>query len=195
MKGKHETQTPHRVLLDQIHCIEGSRYGSRRGQCDDRRDGGCADRFGHCRRSDDHFEGFEQSQLSRSRVNRMVRTDRGEAVAQVVIAVPVVLLVLWLAVQATVFLHGANIAHAAASEGAAVAARYGSSTGAGERAVARALTGFDSSSRGSWTVRVQGKDVLATVSLRLPQVIPFFPKSVTRSAREPLEVFMSEDER
>ncbi len=125
----------------------------------------------------------------------MVRTDRGDATAQSVIAVPVVLLVLWLAVQATVFLHGANVAHAAASEGAAVAARYGSSMEAGERAVVRALTGLDSSSRGSWTVRVQGKDVLATVSLRIPQVIPFFPKTVTRSARESLEVFMPEAER
>lgn len=195
MKGKHEPQTTHRVLPDPICGIERGGHGSRRSQRNNRCNGGGIDRFGHCRWSNDHFEGLEQSQFSRSRVNRMVRTDRGDATAQLVIAVPVVLLVLWLAVQATVFLHGANVAHAAASEGAAVAARYGSSMEAGERAVVRALTGLDSSSRGSWTVRVQGKDVLATVSLRIPQVIPFFPKTVTRSARESLEVFMPEAER
>jgi len=83
----------------------------------------------------------------------MTRTDRGDATAQTVVVVPVVLLILWLAIQATVFLHGANVASAAANEGAAVAARYGSSTGAGERAIERTLTALGSTSQGTWVVK------------------------------------------
>lgn len=123
------------------------------------------------------------------------RTDRGEASAQAVIAVPVVLLVLWLAIQATVFLHGANAASAAANEGAAVAARYGSSTGAGERAISRTLSALDSSSRASWSVKKAGSVVVATVRLRLPRIVPFFPMTVDRTSREPIEMFMTEDMR
>lgn len=123
------------------------------------------------------------------------RTDRGEASAQAVIAVPVVLLVLWLAIQATVFLHGANVASAAANEGAAVAARYGSSTGAGERAISRTLSALDSSSSASWSVKKAGSVVVATVRLRLPRIVPFFPMTVARTSREPIEMFMTEDMR
>lgn len=123
------------------------------------------------------------------------RTDGGEASAQTVVVVPVVLLVLWLAIQATVFLHGANVASAAASEGAAVAARYGSSTGAGERAIQRTLTALGSTASGSWVVQKSGSTVVAKVNLRLPRIIPFFPLTVTRSAYESVEAFMTEDER
>lgn len=128
-------------------------------------------------------------------MRRSVRLDRGEATAQAVIAVPVVLLILWLSIQAMVFLHGANVASAAANEGAATAARYGSSMGAGERAIRRALTALDSDSQGSWSVRRNGDEVIATVNLRLPRIVPFFPLTVSRSARERLEVFMREAER
>ena len=125
----------------------------------------------------------------------MTPTDRGEASAQTVLVVPVVLLVLWLAIQATIFLHGANVASAAASEGAAVAARYGSSTGAGERAIQRTLTTLDSTSKGSWVVEKSGNTVVATVSLRLPRIVPFFPQTVSRSAHEQVERFLTEDMR
>ena len=125
----------------------------------------------------------------------MTPTDRGEASAQTVLVVPVVLLVLWLAIQATIFLHGANVASAAANEGAAVAARYGSSTGAGERAIQRTLTALDSTSKGSWVVEKSGNTVVATVSLRLPCIVPFFPQTVSRSAHEPVERFLTEDMR
>ena len=125
----------------------------------------------------------------------MTPTDRGEASAQTVLVVPVVLLVLWLAIQATIFLHGANVASAAANEGAGVAARYGSSTGAGERAIQRTLTALDSTSKGSWVVEKSGNTVVATVSLRLPRIVPFFPQTISRSAHEPVERFLTEDMR
>lgn len=125
----------------------------------------------------------------------VTRTDGGEVSAQTVVVVPVVLLILWLAIQATVFLHGANVASAAAGEGAAVAARYGSSTWAGERAIERTLTALGSTSAGSWVVRKTDSTVVATVSLRLPRIVPFFPLTVSRSAHESVEEFMTEDQR
>lgn len=128
-------------------------------------------------------------------MSRSTRFDRGEATAQAVIAVPVVLLVLWLAVQVTVFLHGANVASAAANEGAAVAARYGSSAGAGERAIKRTLTALDANLSGSWSVKHAAGEAVATVNLRLPRIVPLFPHTVSRSARERLEKFMKETER
>lgn len=121
--------------------------------------------------------------------------DRGEATAQAVIAIPVVLLILWVGVQATVFLHGANVADAAANEGAAVAARYGSSLGAGERAIARTLSALDASTGGSWSLRQASGEVIAKVNLRLPRIVPFFPLTVTRTAHEPQERFMNESQR
>lgn len=128
-------------------------------------------------------------------MTRVMQTDRGEATAQAVIAVPIVLLVLWLAIQVTVFVHGANVAVAAANEGAAASARYGSSTGVGERAIERTLANLDSDMEGSWSVRRSGTEMIAIVRLRLPRVVPFFPTSVSRSARERIEVFLTEDER
>ena len=125
----------------------------------------------------------------------MSRTDAGEATAQAVIVVPIVLLILWLAVQATIFLHGANVATAAANEGAAVAARYGSSSSVGERAIERTLTNLDSNAEGTWSVRLSGGEMIAKVTLRLPRLVPFFPSSVSRSAYERVEAFMKEGDR
>lgn len=121
--------------------------------------------------------------------------DRGEATAQAVIAVPVVLLLLWMGIQATVFLHGANVADAAANEGATVAARFGGSSGAGEQAIARTLSALGASQGGSWQVRKRSGEVVATVRLKLPRIAPFFPLEVSRTAHEPLERFMTEGQR
>lgn len=126
---------------------------------------------------------------------RVMAYDRGEATAQAVIVVPVILFILWLAIQATVFLHGANVAGAAASEGAAVASRYGATMADGERAIRRTLNVLDVRNGGSWSVRKEGGHVTATVNLPLPRIVPFFPRTVSRSAREPVEQFLREGQR
>jgi len=126
---------------------------------------------------------------------KVSRTDAGEATAQAVIVVPIVLLILWLAVQATIFLHGANVATAAANEGAAAAARYGSSSSVGERAIERTLTNLDSNAEGTWSVRRSGGEMIAKVTLRLPRLVPFFPSTISRSAYERVETFMKEADR
>ena len=121
--------------------------------------------------------------------------EHGEATAQAVIAVPIVLMVLWLAVQATVFLHGANVASVAANEGAAAAARFGSGSGIGGRVIDHTLSGLGSSHGATWRVVRTSSEVTARVTIKLPRIAPFFPTTVTRSAHEPVERFLKESER
>ena len=121
--------------------------------------------------------------------------DTGEAVAQTVLVVPVVLSIVWLALQVTVFLHGAHVASAAASEGAAAASRYGASTQVGVRAAENTLVELDARAARSPEVVRRGDNVVATVSVRLPRIAPFFSTVVTRSARETKEGFVTEKER
>ena len=121
--------------------------------------------------------------------------EHGEATAQAVIAVPIVLMVLWLAVQATVFLHGASVASAAANEGAAAAARFGSGSGIGGRVIDHTLSGLGSSHGATWRVVRTSSEVTARVTIKLPRIAPFFPTTLTRSAHEPVERFLKESER
>ena len=119
----------------------------------------------------------------------------GETVVQAVLVVPVVLTFLWLALQATVFMHDAHMASAAASEGAAVASRFGSSEMAGRNAAVRLLAELGATAASAPTVVRQGSDVIATVSIRVPRIAPFFPSVVTRTAREVREKYVTEEER
>jgi hypothetical protein len=123
------------------------------------------------------------------------RDDRGEAVAQTVLAVPVVIAIFWMAIQITVFLHGANVASSVAAEAASAASRNGASARVGERAAARALADFGATAALPPRLEFSGRDVVATVVLRIPQIAPFFPTTVTRSARESREEFRTEDDR
>lgn len=121
--------------------------------------------------------------------------DLGETVVQTVLVVPVVLTFMWLALQATVFMHDAHMASAAASEGAAVASRFGSSEMAGRNAAVRLIAELGATAASTPTVVRQGSDVLATVSIQVPRIAPFFPAVVTRTAREVKEKYVTEEER
>lgn len=121
--------------------------------------------------------------------------ERGEAVAQTVLAVPVVIGIFWMAIQVTVFLHAANVASSVASEAASAASRNGAVHGVGERAAARALADFGAIAAVPPRLEVSGRDVVATIVVRIPRVAPFFPTTVTRSARESREEFVAEQGR
>jgi hypothetical protein len=121
--------------------------------------------------------------------------DKGETVAQTVLAVPVVIGIFWMAIQATVFLHGANVASSVAAEAAAAASRNSATYGVGERAAARALADFGATAALPPRLEFFGRDVVATVVVRIPRVAPFFPTTVTRSARESREEFLTESDR
>jgi Flp pilus assembly protein TadG len=88
------------------------------------------------------------------------RPDAGAATAELVIAMPLLLLIVMFVIQAGVWMHATHIAQAAATRAASTAAAYQSSAGAGQAA---------------------GGDTLAAIGsgvLKGPQV------SVTRTATE-----------
>jgi Flp pilus assembly protein TadG len=88
------------------------------------------------------------------------RPDAGAATVELVIAMPLLLLIVMLVIQAGVWMHATHIAQAAATRAASTAAAYQSSAGAGQGA---------------------GTDTLAAIGsgvLKDPQV------SVTRTATE-----------
>jgi len=124
-----------------------------------------------------------------------VRTERGETTAEAVIAVPVVLAVLLIAVHATAFLHAAQVASVAAARGAAAGAARGGS--AVEAVSVAADTVRDLSSRAARepVALSDGEWMEVSVWIDVPPIAPFLPRTAARSAREPLERFRYEDER
>jgi hypothetical protein len=119
--------------------------------------------------------------------------DSGIAVVEHVVLVPVVLLVVLLGVQAAVWFHAANVAEHAAARGVSVASRRGVSNAAG--AAEAAATVHDSGSTLVGVSVTGTSTVRATVVVAVHRVVPFFPAVVTRSASEPEERYVREDER
>lgn len=121
--------------------------------------------------------------------------EPGETVVQVVIAVPIVLSMLLIAIQAMLFMHSAQIASLAASKGASVAANS-----QGDVAMALNSATITAAELGGQLVGVPTAiidDGFASVQVRVevPNVAPFFPSSVLRQGLEPLESFVEEDDR
>lgn len=111
------------------------------------------------------------------------------------IAVPVVFAVVMIAVHATAFFHGAQVASVAASRGAAAgAARNG---GAEEAVAVATATATDLSSRMARepVAFVDGEWIEVSVWIDIPPIAPFLPRTAVRSVREPLERYRYEDER
>jgi hypothetical protein len=124
---------------------------------------------------------------------RRGRADRGEAIVEHVVLVPVLLFITLLAVQAATWFHAANVAEHASSRGVSVASRHGSGDAAGVAEATR--TALDSGAD-LVAVSVAGSpEVSASVTVRVPRLLPFFPSTVTRRAVEPEERFIPEDER
>ena len=121
------------------------------------------------------------------------QSDRGEGLVGYVVLVPVVLFIVLLGIQAAVYFHAANIAQHAGARAVSVAAQRGADTSAGE-AEARAVVRDSGSLLGGVTV-VGGDVVHAAVTVRVSQLVPFFPTSVTRHALAPKERFVPEDQR
>lgn len=121
--------------------------------------------------------------------------EPGETVVQVVIAVPIVLSMLLIAIQAMLFMHSAQIASLAASKGASVAANS-----QGDVAMALNSATITAAELGAQLVGLPTaiiNDGFASVQVRVevPNVAPFFPSSVLRQGLEPLESFVEEDDR
>jgi len=129
---------------------------------------------------------------------RLVSRDKshlGETTVQVLLAVPIVFTLVLIAIQGAVYMHSAHVASASASRGAAV----GATMNGGE------IDAIDAAVRTAAELSAQLADepraviardrVTVTVTLRVPQVAPFFSLLVSRTAVEPRERFIPEDER
>ncbi len=121
--------------------------------------------------------------------------DPGETVVQVVIAVPIVLSMLLIAIQAMLFMHSAHIATLAASKGASVAANTQGNVVLALNSATQTVAELGAQLIGTPIANIA--DDFATVQIRVavPNVAPFFPTSVLRQAEEPLESFVQEDDR
>jgi Flp pilus assembly protein TadG len=126
--------------------------------------------------------------MARSARSRRRRGDGGEVSLQVVLLTPVLLLLVLVVAQAALWYNAVQLADNAASDGASAAARRGAGADAGVQEAMDMVT-HDAGGRlaGVPVVRVGPTDVVATVSVHVPHVIPGWPSSVTRTAHAPRE--------
>jgi hypothetical protein len=121
--------------------------------------------------------------------------DRGETVLEVVIAVPIVLTLLLIAVQAMLFMHSAHIATLSAAKGASIAASADGEIVSAINSATRTAAELGAQLVGTPSLTVNDGFVTMRVRVAVPNVAMFFPSSVERGSEEPLEDFVPEDER
>jgi hypothetical protein len=121
--------------------------------------------------------------------------ERGETTAQVVLAVPVLLLFLLFGIQVSLYFHTAQIASIAAQEAAIAGAAAGSNEIEAIAVAVRSVAELHASEGKTPIVRMGERTIEVEVLLRVPTVISLFPAFVTRSASEPLEKYVYEVER
>ena len=121
--------------------------------------------------------------------------ERGETTAQVVLAVPVLLLFLLFGIQVSLYFHTAQIASIAAQEAAIAGAVAGSNEIEALAVAVRSVAELHASEGKTPIVRMGERTIEVEVLLRVPTVISLFPAFVTRSASEPLERYVYEVER
>lgn len=121
--------------------------------------------------------------------------EPGETVVQVVIAVPIVLSMLLIAIQAMLFMHSAQIASLAASKGASVAANSRGDVAMALNSATRTAAELGAQLVGLPTAIIDDGFASVQVRVEVPNVAPFFPSSVLRQGLEPLESFVEEDDR
>ena len=121
--------------------------------------------------------------------------DRGDTVLEVVIAVPIVLTLLLIAVQAMLFMHSAHIATLSAAKGATIAASADGEVISAIDSATRTAAELGAQLVGTPSLVVNDGFVVMRVRVAVPNVAVFFPSSVERGSEEPLEDFVSEGER
>ncbi len=121
--------------------------------------------------------------------------DRGDTVLEVVIAVPIVLTFLLIAVQAMLFMHSAHIATLSAAKGASIAASADGEIVSAIDSATRTAAELGAQLVGTPSLTVNDGFVVMRVRVAVPNVAMFFPSSVERGSEEPLEDFVPEDER
>jgi len=127
--------------------------------------------------------------------SRRAKSDRGEATAQLVILTPILILLVFLGIQAAIYFHAANVAAAAASQGAAAGSRRGSGIAEATAAAQQTLADLGDSGQAQTVAEQDAAFVWVSVQVDVPRVLPFFPETVSRTAIEPNERFVPESDR
>jgi Flp pilus assembly protein TadG len=120
---------------------------------------------------------------------------RGSTSTELVIAFPVVLLIILLALQLGMYLHAAQIAEAAAQEAVEAAQREGALASAGQSAARSLLAQLGALRRPDVHVERTTTTVTAHVNGHAQQVIPGFVLQISAAAEGPVERFVPETTR
>lgn len=128
----------------------------------------------------------------RSRIQRLLRGERGSVSAELVLATPLLLLMLLVIVQFGLWSHATHIAQAAASQGLAAARVQGGTSAAGSASAQQML---DQLAHGPLTgASVSADRTGTTASIRIAgsatSVVPFLHLPVHAEAAGPLERFL-----
>lgn len=122
-------------------------------------------------------------------------SESGETTTQVVLAIPIVLSLVLMAVQGAIYMHTAHLASASAARGATAGAAMNGGVIAALDAAVRSTAELSAQLVNEPQATITDDLVKVTVNLRVPQVAPFFNFNVSRTVVEPRERFVPENER
>lgn len=122
-------------------------------------------------------------------------SEKGETVTQTVLAVPVLLAILLLALQVTVNYHAGNVANTSAVQAARAVAAVGASSERAGQVAQSVVEHLDAQLAGTVAVEERDGQVIVKVNIRTPQIFPGLGGSITRKVEIPKERFISELER
>jgi Flp pilus assembly protein TadG len=119
------------------------------------------------------------------------RDDRGDATTEVVLAVPVMLLLVMVVIQAGLWFHGSQLVEAAAQEGVQAGRADGGSAAVAERRAREFIVRLSPSIAGSAEVHATRtpETTRVVVTGRVQQVVPGLRLGVTGAAEAPTERF------
>lgn len=131
-------------------------------------------------------------------MERIGCAPRGETSIQSVLIFPVLLTILFIGAHVTAYVHGSQVAHAAAIRGAQVAAAHdadAAGVGATLGEVDAVVEDLGFRTAAVPTVEITDRRVRVTVTVETQRVVPFLPVHVSRSAESPREVFLRQQDR
>lgn len=124
--------------------------------------------------------------------------ERGETSIQTILAMPILILLLCIGVQAAALIHAGSVASLAADRGAVAGAAVSKELRADDVAVeeaSRVVRDLGSRLDGAPGVMTDGERVVVSIAVKVQSMIPFLPSRVVRTSFSPLERFLLENQR
>jgi len=107
---------------------------------------------------------------------------RGEATAETVVLIPVLVLLVMVCVHVAAWHHAATVATSVAARVAWAEAHYGAVPGEGERRAVELADDLDATLAAPVRVHRSASTVRAEVAIAIPALVPGFPSTVWRQA-------------